>query len=197
LSADESIRRPNRAQGAVDKLPEEVRFQIRDWFTEKVTYDRMAEATNALLAADGIATTVSRSQIVRWCARHRDNLERIERANEQAEILRKKFVGDGKDISEEAEALCKAVLFEGLLDADKVKAQTIEDVAKIGHTLGKLASSKTARDKWEFERRKKTDTAVEELKAEMRALLEDDPERTLILMNLVDEARDKILEKAG
>ncbi len=62
----------------------------------------------------------------------------------------------------------RAILFESLLDADSVKAKNIDEIASVAHSLGRLATSKVAREKWEYEKRKKIEEAVATLKAELQ-----------------------------
>lgn len=170
---------------------------MRDWFIGKLTYDEMTDQLNELLVYEGIDATINRNQIWRWCQRQRAEMERIQRANEKADLIVSKLVGEGKDVGEAAEGLCKAILFESLLDADSVKATNVDEIASVAHSLGRLATSKVAREKWEFERRKKIEDAVGELKLEMQTLLAGMPELTAKLLDVVETAKDRMLEKTA
>lgn len=196
-------RRPNRAHGAIDKLPDAVQLQVKDWYLARMTFDEITDRLNELLAdeewANGPAETpvptINRNQVWRWIQRQRNDLERIERAKEKAEIITKHLVGDTQDVGEATEALCKAIMLEALVDADAVKAKEIDDVAAIANSLGRLATSKVARDRWEFERRKKIEEAVGALKGELQKALDGQPELTTRLLDMVDEAQGRMLEQ--
>jgi hypothetical protein len=196
LSAEPEIRRPNRAHGAIDRLPDEIQLQIKDWYFDKLTLDDITQQLNERLEAEGIEQTINRNQVWRWMQRQRQDLERIERARTKAEVLTKHLVGDSKDVGEAAEGLCKAILLEALADADTLKATEILDVARIANSLGRLATGKVARERWEMEKRKKIEAAVQQLKEDVRALLANEPELTTKLFDVIDRAASEMTEQS-
>ncbi len=71
------------------------------------TFDDVTESLNELLESEGIDIRVNRNQVWRWFQRQRQELERIQRANEKADLIVSKLVGEGKDVGEAAEGLCQ------------------------------------------------------------------------------------------
>ncbi len=78
-----------------------------------------------------------------------------------------------------------------------MKAKNIDEIASVAHSLGRLATSKVAREKWEYEKRKKIEEAVATLKAELQKELDGQPELTDRLLDLVEKAKDGMLEKTA
>lgn len=197
MSAEPEIRRPNRAHGAIDKLPDEIQLQIKDWYFDKLTLDEITEKLNKLLESECIEQTVNRNQVWRFMQRHRQDLYRIENAKTKAEVITKHLVGDSKDVGEAAEGLCKALLLEALVDADTLKATEILDVARIANSLGRLATGKVAREKWEHERTKAIEAAFTRFKERMQELLTGMPELTGKLLDVAEKAKAEMLEKSA
>lgn len=192
----DSPRRPNRAHGAIDRLPEDVRLQMKDWLlgrpNEKVpiprlTYEKISEKLSEM------GHEISRSQVARWFARQRNDLERLETVREKAQALAKYLVPDGTDVEGAAVALTNALCLEALADADVLAVQSISDLASVAHSLGRLQTSQVAREKWELERRKKVEEAVETLKTEMQKRLEGRADLVEELLGLVDEAQEALM----
>lgn len=188
-------RPPNRAHGAIDALPEEVRLQIVDWYLgtgqERLTYQQIAE--NLTEAGHEI----SKSQVHRWVARQRNDLDRLERARSQAQALAKYLVPDGTAVESAAISLTGALCLEALSTADLQSVHSIEDLAKVAHALGRIQSSAVARDKWEHEKRKRIDEAVKALKGDVQKLLEGMPELTGQILNVIDRAQREMIEKTA
>ena len=184
-------RRPNRAHGALDKLPDEMQLQVKDWYLAGCTYEQIANA----LAQEGYQA--SKSQIHRWFARKRNELERIERAKEKSAVIAKYLVPDGGEVEQSAVALAQAISLEALIDAQPMQVESIKDLALVARSIGRLQSSAVVRDKWEHEKRKKIEEAVAVLKNEIQVLLAGMPELAASLMDVVDAAKDRMLEKTA
>lgn len=183
-----SVRLPNRAHGAVDELPDEIRLWIKDLYLDQKTYAKICEK----LSDRGYRISVS--QLHRWLSRKRNELERVEIAKEKAQTLAKYLVPEGGDIEQSAVGLAQAIALEALVDAQPQQVKTIEDLAKISHSIGRLQSSQISREKWAHDRRKLIETAMAELKAEAQKLLSGEPELERDILNLFDRAQEKMIE---
>jgi intein-encoded DNA endonuclease-like protein len=179
-------------------LPAEIQLQIRDWFVgrpddgfPRLTYEQISAA----LAEEGYQ--ISKSQIHRWIARQRNELERIETARERARMLAKYLVPDGIDIEQAGVVLAGALCVEALADADLQQVKSIEDLAKVANSLGRLQTSAVMRDKWEQERSKRIEAAVKQLKQEVMAALEGQPELTSKLLDVIEAAQKQMVEKTA
>lgn len=179
-------RRPNRAHGAVDELPEEIRLLIKDLYLEGKTYTKIVDR----LSEEGYR--LSRSQVHRWISRKRNELERIEIAREKAAVLVKYLCPDGGDIEKSAVGLAQAIALEALADAKPMQVGSIEDLAKISNSMGRLQSSKVQREKWEADRRKLIEAAMVELKAEAQKLLSGQPELEREILDLLARAQEQM-----
>ena len=179
-------RRPNRAHGAVDELPEEMRLLIKDLYLEGKTYTKIADR----LCEEG--HRLSRSQVHRWISRKRNELERIEIAREKAAVLVKYLCPDGGDIEKSAVGLAQAIALEALADAKPMQVGSIEDLAKVANSMGRLQSSKVQREKWEADRRKLIEAAMVELKAEAQKLLSGQPELEREILDLLARAQEQM-----
>lgn len=184
-------RRRNRAHGAVDRLPEEVQLQIKDWYLGGDTYKDISEKLAEL------GHEINLKQVFRWISRKRDELERIEVARERAQVLAKHLVPDGTDVEGAAVSLAGALCLEALADADLQCVKSIEDLAKVAHSLGRLQSSAVAREKWEHEKRKTIEAAVDRLKADVRGMVANDERLMDELVTLIEQAEQTMLEKTG
>ena len=194
-------RRPNRAHGAVDSLPEEVRRQILDWYlgrysevvpgviSGRLTYEQIAEELQKL------GYKIGRTQVWRWLSRQRQDLDRIQEMKARAEALVQQLCPAGMEIEQASVNLAQALLLEALSGADLMNVRSIEDLAKVSHSLGRLQTSQVAREKWESERRKKIEDAVTKLKGEIRGLLAGRPELCSGVLEVVDEAAADMTEK--
>ena len=179
-------RRPNRAHGAVDELPEEMRLLIKDLYLDGKTYTKIVDR----LSEEGYR--LSRSQVHRWISRKRNELERIEIAREKAAVLVKYLCPDGGDIEKSAVGLAQAIALEALADAKPMQVGSIEDLAKISNSMGRLQSSKVQREKWEADRRKLIEAAMVELKAEAQKLLSGQPELEREILDLLARAQEQM-----
>ena len=179
-------RRPNRAHGAVDELPDEMRLLIKDLYLEGKTYTKIADR----LAEDGYR--LSRSQVHRWLSRKRNELERIEIAKEKAAVLVKYLCPDGADIEQSAVGLAQAIALEALADAKPMQVGSIEDLAKVANSMGRLQVSKVRREEWETKRRQLVEAAMVELKAEAQKLLAGQPELERDILNLLAKAQEQM-----
>lgn len=179
-------RRPNRAHGAVDELPDEMRLLIKDLYLEGKTYTKIVDR----LGEEG--HRLSRSQVHRWIARKRNELERIEIAREKAAVLVKYLCPDGADIEQSAVGLAQAIALEALADAKPMQVGSIEDLAKISNSMGRLQSSKVQREKWETDRRRLIEAAMNELKAEAQKILAGQPELERDILNLLAKAQEQM-----
>lgn len=179
-------RRPNRAHGAVDELPDDIRMLIKDLYLEGKTYTKICDHM------DGLGYKLSRSQIHRWMARKRNELERIEIAKEKAAILVKYLCPDGADIEQSAVGLAQAIALEALVDAKPVQVGSIEDLARVSNSIGRLQTTKVLREKWEADRRKLVDAAMVELKAEAQKLLAGQPELERDILDLLAKAQEQM-----
>ena len=169
-------------------MPEEIRLLIKDSYLEGLTYVKICER----VAAYGY--NLSKSQVHRWLSRKRNELERMEIAREKASTIAKYLVPEGTEVEQSAVALAQAIALEALVDAKPMQAKTIEDLAKIMHSVGRLQSSTIAREKWAHDRRKLIETAMAELKAEAQKLLTGEPELERDILNLFDRAQEKMVE---
>ncbi len=180
-------KRPNRAHGAVDELPEEIRLLIKDWYIDGRTYAKIAEK----LSEKGYRVSVS--QVHRWLARKRNELERVEVAREKAQTLAKYLVPEGGEVEQSVVALAQAIALEALVDAQPMQVRSIEDLAKIAHSAGRLQVSQISREKWGLDRKKQIEAAMAELKAEAQKLLSGEPELERDILNLFDRAQGKMV----
>jgi hypothetical protein len=191
-------RRPNRAHGAIDGLPSEIQLQIRDWYLgrpaediPRLTYDQIS----AQLAEEG--HQISKSQIHRWIARQRNELERVQTVMEKAQSLKKYLMPEGTDVEQSAVTLTVALFFEALADADLQQVKSIEELTKVANSLGRLQSSSVIRDKWEQEKRKRIEAALVQLKQEVMAVLEGQPELTKQILDAIEAGKERMTEKTA
>jgi hypothetical protein len=199
LSAEpQKNRRSHRAHGAVDRLPEEVRMQIVDWWLgrpednppiPRLTLDEIADALVKL------GYKINRNQVWRWIARQRNDLNRMEKYMAKAKSLAKYLVPEGSTIESAVVTLANALCLEALSGADLQQVKSIQDLVMVAHAAGTLQRSAVTREKWEHEEHKKNEAALAELKAEVQELLRGKPELTGKLLDVIDAAGEKILEK--
>lgn len=182
-------RQSNRAHGAIDKLGPEVQSLIKDEYIAGRTYEEISR----LLKDEGYE--ISRSQVHRWIARHRNEIVRIEQAIEQAKVLAKYFIPEGADVESAAVQLAQSIIFEALMNATLQGVRSIDDFAKVAQSLGRLQSSAVARDKWEHGKARLIDKAMEELKALTREEITDDPELVERLLAAMDRSADRMKQK--
>ena len=69
---------------------------------------------------------------------------------------------------------------------------SIEDLAKISNSMGRLQSSKVQREKWETDRRRLIEAAMNELKAEAQKILAGQPELERDILNLLAKAQEQM-----
>lgn len=160
---------------------------IKDLYIDGKTYTKIVDHL------DGLGHKVSRSQLHRWIARKRNELERIEIAREKANVLVKYLCPEGADIEQSAVGLAQAIALEALVDAKPVQVGSIEDLAKVSNSIGRLQHSKVLREKWEAERRRMIDAAMAELKGEAQKLLEGQPELERDILDLLARAQDQMV----
>jgi hypothetical protein len=191
-----SDRRPNRAHGAIDDLPPEIQLLIRDWYVgrfeediPRLTYEQISDRLKDL------GHQISKSQVHRWIARQRNELERIETARERAQALAKYLVPDGTDVEQAAVALTGALCLEALADADVQQVKSISDLARVARALGNIQRSSVGREQWEQEKGKRIEAAMAELKDGVKAELEGEPELIHRLLDVAARAQKKMLEK--
>lgn len=189
-----SPKRPRRSHGAIDRLPEEVRRQIQDWYlgrpdedVPRLTYEGISKELGEL------GHKISKAQVFRWIQRQRNDLERLERVRERAKALAENLVPDGANVEQAAVFLTGGLCLEALSGAEIQQVKSIEDLAKMASSLGQLQRSSVYRDKWEHEKRQKIDAAVDVLKEKVRALLEKHPELLQPLVVVIDEAREQMI----
>jgi len=198
--APQKIRRPNRAHGAVDRLPQEIQLLIKDWYLgdierkiPRLTLDQMVTA----LAALDPPYTISRNQLWKWLARKRNEIERLDDVRQRASALVKHLVPQGADIESAVVSLLNGLALEALADADLMQVKSIGDLSSVAHAVGRLQTSQVAREKWEHERHKKSAEALAELKAEAQEILRGRPELLKQLLDVLEVAEEKILEKTA
>lgn len=196
MSADkQNAKRPNRAHGAIDRLPAEVQLQIKDWYLgrpdeaiPRLTYEQISKA----LAADGYP--ISKNQIWRWIGRQRRELDRLENARIRAEAV-VQAAPAGTTVEDGTRKLVESLIMEAFLDAEPMQAQSITDLGKLTLAYARLSRSAVVREQWEHKKGKQIEEAVAELKAELQKALDGQPELTAKLLDLVEEAQDRMLER--
>jgi hypothetical protein len=189
--SDEIRKRPNRAHGAVDRLPEEVRLQIKDWYLAGRTY----EAISALLSEEGF--DVGRMSIWRWIARQRRELDRIQEMQERAAALAKYFRPQNATVESATTNLLQAMLMESLVGANLMQVQSVEDLTKVAHAAGRLQTSAVARDKWEHDKGRRIREAVTVLKADVQQMIAHDEDLLTRIIALVEQAEERMMEKVA
>jgi len=172
-------------------MDEEMQLQVKDWYIEGRTYQQISD----LLCELG--HKVSRSQVHRWVSRKRNELERIEIAKQKASMLAKYLVPEGGEVETAAVGLAQAIALEALMDARPVQVGSIEDLAKVSHSIGRLQASAVTRERWEHDKRKRIQEAVAVLKEDVKRLLDGMPELTGQLLDVVYAAEERMLEKTG
>jgi len=189
-------KRPNRAHGAIDKLPEEVRRQIIDWYVgkpeqdvQRLTYDEISNELQKL------GYRVSKNGVWRWLSRQRTALDRIQEVKARAEVLASRLVPSGATVEAATVHFIEALFMEILVGAEIEQVKTIDDLTRVAQAMGRLQSSAVARDKWEHEKAKRITEAVERLKESVREAVEKDTDLLARLLDLVDEAADAMMEK--
>lgn len=155
----------------------------------RLTYLQISAHLNAM------GHEISPGQVSRWLTRQRNDLERMETARERALTLQKYLVPDGANIEQAAVTLTGALCLEALADAQVQQVGSIADLAKIAHAMGSLQASAVARERWEQDKGKRIEEAVKRLKATVTALLEGQPDLTEKLLEVIDTAKDEIMEK--
>lgn len=191
-------RRPNRAHGAIDKVPEEVRLQIRDWYlgrpeedVPRLTYDQIATELKKL------GYRISKNAVWRWIARQRNDLDRMQEMAARADALVRRLVPKGATVEAATVSLLQALLMESLSDAEIMQVKSIEDLTRVAHAAGRLQTSAVARDKWEHDKGQKITAAVGNLKASLQELIAKDAELLARLLELVDEASEAMMERVA
>jgi hypothetical protein len=197
LSRD-TRKQSNRAHGAVDKLPEELKRQIRDWFLgrpdkdiPRLTLDEMSSELAKL------GYYISRHQVWRWIARHRVQLERLEEMTAGIESSALPLL-PGDSTPEAAMAtLFQSLVMRALSTADVIRVTSTEDLERLAHVAEHLLTSQAARDKSEHENEKKITAALQRLKGNLTESASQDPELCARLLALVDEAAEAMMEKGA
>ncbi len=188
MSAD-IRRRPNRAHGAIDNLPQGVQRQIADWYRGKPEDDIPRLTLDEISAKlKQLNYGVSRGQIWRWVSRQRDELDHLLDMAAGVEV---------SVIDAGLENLLVTVAVKALKGADMTQAASIQDLISLCDAVGRFRVSSTARDQWEQEKNKTIIEAVGRLKEKIGADHEMHPDLCRRLLESIDEAAKTMLERAA
>ena len=191
LSAD-IRKRPNRAHGAVDALPQETQRQIVDWYRGKPE-DDIPRLTLDEISAElkRLGYDITRGQVWRWISRQRNTLDQLRDMAASVDVL-----------ATEAglEDLLLMVVLKALKGSEVTQAATIQDLISLADAVGRFRDSAAARDRWEQEKNRRITEAVETLKDQVGKSLENlgkSPDLCGRLFNFVDQAAEAMMERAG
>ena len=109
---------------------------------QQLTYDEIV---------DGLAKLghrISRSQVFRYRAQLRDDLERVRTAQIRAEAVMA-TVPPGSTVEEGTRRLIESVIMEAFLDAPTVQVQSITDLGKLTLAHARIGRSSLWREQWE------------------------------------------------
>lgn len=177
-----------RSHSKIAKLPEEIRAAVDRKILAGIEYQEIAAYINAMGSDQ-----VSRSSVNRYGQKFMAKMECLRLAREQARVV----VDGSKDgqaleMVEATSQMAVQVIMERLIEMDDLKGAKSTEVLK---ALALLERSAVQREKLKLAITRAIETAAEQIKADLRDELRQQPELLAKMISIVDARAEEAKQK--
>jgi hypothetical protein len=165
----------------IDRLPDEVKEKIYNWYLE----DKPVREISSELRIMGY--DCHHLRVWRWCkSQFRGDALDVPMMEEETRLkIERKAVYNALDVAIE---VVKKIKVQNL------EVTSIKELEMLAGAIAKLQSSAAARDRVEFEKDGAVKQVQEQMKLEVKRLLQGNPELITKVHAYIDQAAEKILE---